>query len=249
MYNVILVIYVLSEVFCIGGGVMPIRNLIFPNEKQKIKEFISDLIMKVKIVLQTKQTVVIALSGGRSPINMLRELSNETSLDWSKIIVTLVDDRIIDTNNIDSNQRLLMDNLFINKAVGTRFIGLVDLSVSENDMVLNAEKIPPIDIAVLGMGEDGHTASIFPDCDELNTALDEHYTYNYIITRPKINHLNRIGLSLKAIKQIPYKYIITQGAKKAEVLQKAIKGHDISLPISYLFDDKTQDIFILQNLD
>jgi 6-phosphogluconolactonase len=225
---------------------MLINKEIFTNDADQIAILVETLTQKINTILQTKPEVVLAVSGGKSPINLFQALS-KCDLDWSKIIITLVDERIIDINNENSNQKLVKDNLLINNAKSSQFIGLVNLNLTISQMLIQAQHIPNIDIAILGMGEDGHTASLFPDCDELTLAIDESYPYKYIITTPKNNQFVRIGLCLKAIKEIPYKYIVIKGSNKIKVLEQALTQKDISIPISHLLDDKTQNIHIFKS--
>ena len=95
------------------------------------------------------------VSGGSSPISIFQDLNN-SDLDWSKIKISLVDDRFVDKSHDDSNEKLLHDHLLINNAVIANFVSLK----SNFEDVLKINK--PFDLMLLGMGEDAHFASLFP---------------------------------------------------------------------------------------
>jgi 6-phosphogluconolactonase len=133
---------------------------IFKSQAEQIDAIFCYIISSIERLLQTQEQVVIAVSGGKSPIPLLEKLSN-ANLDFSKIHVTLVDERIVETNNSDSNENLVRTHLLKNQAVNAKFTGLTDLSLSRAEMANAAnQKINCIDLAILGMGEDGHTAVI-----------------------------------------------------------------------------------------
>ena len=105
------------------------------------------------------------VSGGSSPVKSFNDLS-KSDLDWSKVSVTLVDDRVVSSEHSDSNEKLLKENLFINNASAAEFISLK----SDSDEVMNINR--PFDIMLLGMGEDGHFASLFPELVDNSNYFD-----------------------------------------------------------------------------
>lgn len=177
----------------------------------------------INSLLSHKDKVVLAVSGGTSPISLYKNLSN-TDLPWHKIIITLVDERLVDSLSPDSNEKLVRDYLLQNKAKVAEFVNC-DL---DNEL--------EIDIAILGMGQDGHTASIFPDCEELSDALTT--LKQYIFTTPKTAKHNRISLSLNALTKIPYLLLSLSGNEKLEVLKKAQSEVNLEYPISLLLDKR-----------
>ena len=108
-----------------------------------------------------KSVARIALPGGRSAINLMSELSNE-SIDWSSVRVTLVDERAVDESSDASNARLVKSTLCVNHASDATFEPMLigDDAASSADQLNQMER--PLDIAILGMGDDGHFASLFP---------------------------------------------------------------------------------------
>lgn len=189
---------------------------------------------KLQEVITKKGKATLAVSGGKSPITLFEKLS-KAAIDWSKVTITLVDERFTAVDHEDSNENLVRKHLLINNAEQAYFIGLVTTrniltSVSNANL-----KIDNIDVAVLGMGEDGHTASIFPCCDELDTALDTKLTTEkYLITRPKNANYERIGLSLSGILEVANVYISISCEKKLSIIESAMLAPTKQYPISYV---------------
>jgi 6-phosphogluconolactonase len=192
----------------------------------------------IEQVLRHKPQVTLAVSGGKSPIKLFEKLSR-FDLAWDKVTLTLVDERFLATDHADSNENLVRKHLLINKAEQAYFIGLVttrNILTSVSNANLH---IKDIDIAILGMGEDGHTASIFPCCDELKSAVDPQLTpEKYIITNPKTAAYQRIGLSLAGILEVPNLFISINGASKLEVITKASQEKSSQYPISYVLAER-----------
>jgi 6-phosphogluconolactonase len=118
---------------------------------------------------------LLAVSGGRSPVALFERLARKP-IDWNRVIITQVDERWVPQDDPASNSRLIRDHLLQGPASAARFLSL------KNDAVTAAEGQPaceamlgalplPFDVILLGMGDDGHTASLFPGAPELDHAL------------------------------------------------------------------------------
>ena len=108
--------------------------------------------------VRIKGSACLAVSGGTTP-KLFFETLSRIDIPWSKITITLVDDRQVPDTNPRSNAKLVRDNLLQNRAAGAEFVPLF-----ENP---DAENVATLDVVVLGMGTDGHTASLFPGGDHL----------------------------------------------------------------------------------
>jgi len=118
----------------------------------------------------------LVVSGGKSPIKMF-ELLRAENLDWSRVCVALADERWVDPTDPDSNEKLVRDVLLKESAAAARFTGLKNGAPTPDLGAVSAwetfARVPrPFDAVVLGMGDDGHTASLFPRSPNLPSALN-----------------------------------------------------------------------------
>jgi len=176
-------------------------------------------------VLSTRaasQRATLAVSGGKSPVAFCVHLSR-LPIAWSRIDITLVDDRWVESSDADSNARFVHEHLLQNAAAEARFLPLVDTSASAADVIdrLNAASSSPAlpDVAVLGMGEDGHTASIFADAPEWEEAITS--SKRFLIVHPASAPHARISWSMHALKQMGVLFLQIGGEKKRAVLEAA----------------------------
>jgi 6-phosphogluconolactonase len=166
--------------------------------------------------------VTLAVSGGSSPRPFLQTLSTQP-FDWARIAVTLVDDRWVPETDSDSNSSFAHETLLQNSAQVAAFWPLVDTSQSLDAHVaaLNADPARALpDVAVLGMGEDGHTASIFADSPEWDGAITT--TARFIAVHPGSAQHARVSMSLSALKQVGHLFLLIAGSRKRDVLNTAI---------------------------
>jgi 6-phosphogluconolactonase len=176
---------------------------------------------------------VLAVSGGTSPRAFFAALS-ERSLDWQRVDVTLIDDRWVPEHDPASNAALVNATLLQNAAAASRFWPLVDtrLAPARQVELLNADQARRLpDLAVLGMGEDGHTASLFATAPEWTcaTTTDAHFALVHPVDAPH----TRITWSLRALCGIPRLFLLISGAHKLAVLQQAA-AHPMNNAISKL---------------
>nr|WP_218884273.1 6-phosphogluconolactonase [Burkholderia guangdongensis] len=179
----------------------------------------------------------LAVSGGTSPRPFLQTLSG-AALDWPRIDVTLVDDRWVPETDAASNARLVRDTLLQRDAARAPFLPLVDTAAALDAHVatLNANpayRLPTV--AVLGMGEDGHTASIFADAPEWEHATST--AERFVAVHPGAAPHPRVSLSLDALKHIDRLFLLIAGGRKRDVLEAAAAAPQRNA-ISKLANDK-----------
>ncbi|WP_320823606.1 6-phosphogluconolactonase [Reinekea sp.] len=170
-------------------------------------------------------TASLAVSGGRTPVDLLQRLSR-AELDWSRIWVTLVDERWVDVTDEASNERLVRDNLLIHHAAQARFIGLKTEHDRPEEAVASladALSVLPdrFSVVVLGMGEDGHTASFFPGAATLAACLDLSNPKPCCATLPLTAPHARMTLTLKRILASRWLVLHLTGVTKLPVLADA----------------------------
>lgn len=191
--------------------------------------------------LNQKEHAVLAVSGGRSPITFFEALSQK-ALDWQNIGITLVDERIVPVGHPDSNTGLVKQYLLKNHAAAARWIPIIEDSAKDGDLYPeNAVQtalthfVQP-DVLVLGMGGDGHTASLFPQAPQLDRGLDMNNTIPLLHTSPITAPHERISMTLPAILNTPAVFLAIQGEEKKAVYDCAAADINKTYPISYILN-------------
>jgi 6-phosphogluconolactonase len=144
---------------------------------------------------------LIAVSGGKSPAAMFGALCHAV-IDWSRVTVAQVDERWVEPHHADSNSGLIRDHLLRGAAAAARFVPMKNDAADARAGQAACEEAlralpPPFDVVLLGMGEDGHTASLFPHAAELKEGLRTD-ALCLAITPPAAPH-QRLSLSLKGL--------------------------------------------------
>lgn len=178
----------------------------------------------------------LAVSGGRTPTRFFDALSTR-DLDWSKVGVTLVDERWVRETSDRSNARLVRQHLLTNRAASAKFVPLAnDAPTPEDGLFAVNEALEdlhwPLTCAILGMGEDGHTASFFPDGDHLAEALDPDGALGLIPMRAPGAGEPRITLTLPVLLGADALALHIEGEGKRPVLAAALgEGPELAMPV------------------
>ena len=189
----------------------------------------------------------LAVSGGSTPKPLFEELSL-LNLDWSKVDLTLVDDRWVDSDHKDSNELLIKTHFIKNKASKVNFVPLKnDAKNAKEGASLSEEALKsfamPFDLIILGMGEDGHTASLFPCSDELPIGMDLNIKSLLVATTPKTAPYERISLTAKSIFDAKKIFLHLNGSAKLHTLEEVMIIRDSSKMPIYAFLEHGLDIF------
>jgi len=169
-------------------------------------------------------------------------------IDWSKVDLTLVDDRWVESDHKDSNELLVKSHLIKNKAINVNFVPLKNnASTAKEGRAFSEEALKsftlPFDIVVLGMGTDGHTASLFPCSEEISSAMDLDNNDCLVATTPTSAPYDRLGMTAKAIMDAKRVFLHLNGSSKLHTLEKAMELKDVyKMPI-YAFLDDGLDIY------
>lgn len=177
----------------------------------------------------------LVVSGGRSPIPFFEALSRQP-LDWSKVQVGLADERWVTPDQEGSNERLVRRHLLQNAAASASLIGLyrpaatLEAAAADASAAL-AELKQPIDVLVLGMGEDGHTASLFPGSPLLAEALREDCAALCLPMQAPVEPQQRISMTYPLLASARLQCLTIQGQAKLETLACALVVDPLQMPI------------------
>lgn len=178
----------------------------------------------------------LAVSGGSTPAKFFAVLGARTDVDWSKVTVTLVDERWVDDNSDRSNARLVKTKLLRGPAAAAKFVPLYSgedaptLRLIEQTCKMLDDVPHPFDAVIFGMGNDGHTASFFPGGDALEQALHEKGPA-LAIRAPGAGE-PRVTLTLPHLLATRSLYVHIEGTQKAHTLHAALGEGPVSdMPI------------------
>jgi 6-phosphogluconolactonase len=163
-------------------------------------------------------------TGGTSP-GPVYDLLATLPLPWEQVSVTLSDERWVDPASPQSNERLLRERLLVGEASAARFVPLWSRAATPEDAAEAAEvavaDLLPADVVLLGMGEDGHVASLFPGSPVLEEGLDP-FGGSLVIVAPKGDPAppqDRLSLTLYALRQTYLIVVLISGAAKRRIIE------------------------------
>lgn len=176
--------------------------------------------------LRTHGRAGLVATGGRSPGPVYDRLK-DADVDWTRVIVTLSDERCVPLDDPDSNARLVRERLLGGRA---RRAHLMPLWPEPEPAALAA--IRPFDAVMLGMGEDGHIASLIPGDEGLEDALTTADPTRAVAAGLGKPPVPRITLTLSALLDARAVFLLIAGEAKREVVRRAEAGED--LPVGRL---------------
>lgn len=207
----------------------------YPHNRELVQTLAQRIVAGLLEAIEQRGRASLAVSGGRTPVSLFRALSS-IDMPWSKVVVTLVDERWVPESHADSNAHLLRCHLLREHAAKAHFVGL-KTDASDPFVAVDAvearllREVLPLDVVVLGMGEDGHTASMFPRAQGLNEALNSAQRICYGIRPPVAPHA-RMTLSAATLLGAKHLFVHIIGASKRRVLEAALEPGPVSeLPV------------------
>ena len=188
-----------------------------------MQDLINSIIAHLNSSINEFGSASIVTCGGSSPINIFNQLSLREDIDWSNVNLTLLDDRRVSIDHPDSNEKLLIDHFAKNSAQN---INIVSLCSSPNK-VLEIKR--PFDIMLIGLGGDGHFASLFPELVDNKECFD-------VDASPEILFLGemgdpkheRVSMNLSLILQSKKIILISSSDQKNKIIEQAFT--DKALP-------------------
>ena len=180
----------------------------------------------------------LAVSGGQTPVVFFQRLS-EQLIDWSKVTITLVDERWLEASDPDSNAYLVHTYLLKNNAAAGYFLPLKTHDETPGEAIMECETqlrthLERLDVVVLGMGLDGHTASWFPDSEQLPALISEQTLAWCLAVEDKTLKLPRMSLSWRLMRRARKIYLHFSDPNKNAVFDRACEVLSDDLPISHV---------------
>ncbi|MCD7058837.1 6-phosphogluconolactonase [Pelagibacterium xiamenense] len=196
--------------------------------KDKLAEALAEAVAEnLNTGIDQHGTAVLAVSGGSTPKRFFEALSNREDIDWESVVVTLVDERWVDETSDRSNAKLVKENLLKGPAAAAAFVPLFsggeepdDAGIARTNAAL-ADLPGGFDAVILGMGNDGHTASFFPGGDTLSDALTGEGPA-IAIRAPGAGEA-RVTFTLPRLLATRALYLHIEGDEKAQVFDKALE--------------------------
>lgn len=196
--------------------------------------------------LKEKKVVRVALSGGSSPVSVYEALTQSKKIPWSRVALFLVDERYVPLNSKDSNAKLIEEKLIDKVSNLRRFYKYntrdpIPTIIDQYEKTLQQFESPLFDLVLLGLGEDGHIASLFPS----ESALHEERQLVAHTHSPNINTQDRLTLTFPAILDSQKIIFLIQGKNKESVIEKWLdKNVTIDqLPAKGVLDHPNIEVF------
>ncbi|GHF13424.1 6-phosphogluconolactonase [Kordiimonas sediminis] len=215
----------------------------FASPDDMVVQMVHDLTARFSNHLMAGGTVSWAVSGGSTPKPLFRAMA-QTDVKWSSVVVSLVDERFVPPGHPRSNEKFVRTCLLKDKAAAASFVGLWQEGADTADVAADQanrhylDKVRPIHSILLGMGSDGHTASLFQNAKGQEEAFNwDSDRYIVAVTAPQSDitgdELERLTLTAPAIASADHLDLMITGKEKRAVLEAALEpGSD--LPIGRL---------------
>jgi 6-phosphogluconolactonase len=190
--------------------------------------------------LRTHGRASLVATGGRSPGPVFDRLRQASGIDWARVVVTLSDERCVAEDHAESNARTVRQRLLTGEAAKAHFLPLWP---TPDPAALRA--IAPFDAVMLGMGEDGHLASLIPGDPGLAAAMDPASEALTVSVPAGLGKppLARVSLTLSALLQARAIFLLIAGEAKREVVTRAQAGAD--LPVAALVSQSRVPVRVL----
>lgn len=191
----------------------------------------------------------LVVSGGSTPVPFFAALS-ELTLDWTQVTITLADERWVDPAAADSNEHLVRQHLLQNRAAAAQFVGFKTGAATavqgEKECADRLAVLPrPFDVLILGMGNDGHTASLFPQATRLGEALALDSGQLCLAITPPVAPHERMTLTLPALLQSRQIILHLVGPGKRTVYEQALANGPVEeMPIRAVLGQTTAPVTV-----
>jgi 6-phosphogluconolactonase len=219
------------------------------------EDLAAGLAARVKAALEeaiaARGRAILAVSGGSTPVKFFQALS-KLELAWEQVTIMLVDERMVPASHERSNARLVRDNLLQNRAANAFFVPMYSGAFDEGDAAHQIEtlmkraRLVPADFVILGMGNDGHTASFFPGGDHLADAIDPLQEALVLPMHATSAGETRLTVTLPVLLAAREIALHIEGAGKRAVLDRALADgtRALDMPVRAVFENSVKPVAV-----
>lgn len=218
-----------------------VTERLFENRAEMIAALQLECETALRSAIDERGEATFMVSGGSTPEPLYKALSN-SDLDWESVYVALVDERWVDFSHDKSNEAFTVKHLIQNKAAVANLVGMKNTAETAAEGLADCEAAfqqlaQPFDITILGMGSDGHTASLFPHAQGLEAALNPDSSELCAAIIAKQSEVTgaiveRMTLSLAGLLRSKSLVLLITGDEKLAVLRAAQAEGDVKdMPI------------------
>lgn len=218
---------------------------VYPDIESLSQSFAQYVESTLQNTLIRKPRATLVVPGGNTPRHYLPALA-KCALPWDRITVTLSDERWVDVNDEQSNEHLVKQHLMSRLPANTPFVGLKTQHDNPFDAIeeihQRLDNLPlPLSLTVLGLGEDGHIASLFPGMNP-----DSLSTHHCVAVAPPIAPSLRVSLSLAILAGSENIALVVTGEAKRRLLDRLSENPDPKLPIVWLLHQSNSVVTVLE---
>ncbi len=211
----------------------------FETREEASKAAADRIVELLKKRLSENGEASIVVSGGTSPRQSLAALA-ETELDWQRVQVALSDERWVPPDHEDSNEKLVRDSLLVGKAAAAQLLPVYKEGITPDERCEQLQDplpVLPFACSLIGIGTDGHFASLFPDAAELAFGLDVECGRLYVPVSTAASPYQRVSMTLAGISRSDEVALLFFGDDKRKVYEAAKESAD-AYPLSRLLRQK-----------
>lgn len=227
-----------------------IQRISFANSTELAHGFAEYAASVLSCALKQQQTASLVVPGGQTPRIYLSALAKQP-LPWRRVIITLSDERWVDTDSENSNERLIRANLLDRLPEEAHFVGLKtrhdtpEQAISE--IAQRLATVPqPFTLTILGLGEDGHIASLFPHL-KLHEKPDNATEAPCLAVNLAPTLPPRMSLSLTTLAQSEQIALVATGASKRRLLDQLTEQADPGLPVLWLLQHSLSPVTVFES--
>ena len=211
---------------------------LFPSMAALAPVLAAEIAERLAAAVKARGVASLVATGGATP-GPLYDVLSDLDLPWERVFVTLSDERWVSVENAASNQRLVRERLMRGRAAGARLNGLTTAdptpALAEPALEAVIEALPrPFDVVVLGMGGDGHVASLFPGNPATLRAMDMNAPALVAAAESQgaAGADQRLSLTFRALRETAWTAILITGDEKLALARRARTGDDVAeLPV------------------